>query len=72
MVLFEEGDRVLYIGDSIAQREANIVGIKTISSGANGKPIYYVKFEGDTDTYGYGIYEHNLTLVKRKAPIWKI
>ena len=72
MPLFGPGDRVRYVGENIESREAYIESIKVLYSNTNGRPIYYITFDGDDTGYQHGIMEHNLKLIKRRQPEWEV
>lgn len=72
MPLFNSGDRVRYVGENMEHLEAMIVGIKVMSCIGFGRPIYYIKWDRQEETYPHGIMERNLKLIKRRPPDWEI
>ena len=72
MPKFLEGDRVRYIGNEYQGKEGFINGIKVLISVITNRPIYYIKWEGEEERFGYGIHEKNLELIKRKEPDWRV
>jgi hypothetical protein len=72
MPKFLNKDRVRYVGDNYESREALIEGIKVMISEVTNRPIYYIKWIGDEEKFSFGIHEHNLELIKRKDPDWRV